>query len=715
LYPAVVSAKDETDSLNLFEPVLFHYKKYKVGSSLTGFSGLTNHNAATATNKKVWFKALRISGYARFYPYCRIMQSYYNMAPDKDHGLTLPVNVTADDGYQQPLMLLRLEANPSAKTYFQSELQFDNLLKRTTLLTDTAGRLANLYVIFKLEGSVDTRFGKIRLIAGGGANWYRLSPSSLWGYQYRDDMFERYPWEPEGHDFARYNSYYSAGDIPRDQRFGMVATQGFTLEVTNMPAGFDAALLFGKTNSSGAFYGQGVQSSVTKNPQNMIATRIGKKIADHKIGFNYFDQFGYTTNKVVYKPIAQGTDTFYVEDNRIGQTVATVDGRFDLGRLSIFTEMGAGSFLSSAYNAGLRDNAKPGVGNITRYKRNWDETLFLEITTKRSLTFLPLKVAFYRIGANVVNNSSSIVNTSVEQAKSDVNASDQYYTNYFDGMVTEIGQLANNRQGINFTTSKDFFYNKLKTKLALGMAQEIVNLAGDIRNGARAYAVAGAGADSNTKVPFTNSITFEHKLNSFTRSRFAFYQRFQGPYGRHHSIFRRSFENIAITDSIINYKKSFSTIDLELKYKLKFLGKELILSNYINCSSVQDKFSPIPVLSDKAFLRYFYEEYMMFYSIHPKITLVGFIGFERGLGNKRVEVSDANGNLITDSKGRPVADPNGKTINQVGHGYGLGLDYNFHQRASLNFRNRLFDFKDKNFTKDKFKGDEMTVELKVFF
>jgi hypothetical protein len=236
-----------------------------------------------------------------------------------------------------------------------------------------------------------------------------------------------------------------------------------------------------------------------------------------------------------------------------------------------------------------------------------------------------------------------------------------------------------------------------------------------MRNGARGYALAGATADSNTRVPFTNSITYEHKLNGFTRSRFAPYERFMGPYGRMHSIFRRAFENIAITDSIINYKKSFSTIDLQLKYKFRLFGKEMIVSNFVDFSSVQDKFSPIPVFTDKAFLRYFYEEFMAFYSIHQKITLVGFVGYETVTGNTRVEEADANGKLITDAKGRPVASPNGKTLHQVGHGYGLGLDYNFHSRASLNIRNRVFSNKDKHFTLDQFKGDEMTVEFKVFF
>ena len=698
LFPAVIFAND---SLSLLSSA-----PYKTYTGSTGF-GLPEYKKQP---KKNWFKAMRYSGWTRFYPFYRNMQESYDIPATE--GLTLPINLTANDGYQQPLMLVRLDGNPSAKTWFQTELQFDHYLLRSNITNKTLtpdGKLANLYVIFQLQGAVETKVGKFKLIAGGGANWYRLSPSTLWGYQYRDDFFERYPWEPEGHDFGRYNSFYSVGDIPRDQRFGMQATQGFILEGTNLPQGFDAALLYGKT-STGAF-----QSFLTKDPVNMFATRVGKRLGDYKIGYNYFNQYGYLDNKVDYKPIVQGTDTFYVEDNRISQVVTSVDGRFDFKTFSLFAELGMGSYFSNTYNAGLKDGAKPGVENVSRYKRDWDETMIFEISTKRQLTFIPLKLGVYRIGALVVNNSSTVANTSVEQAKPSTDTPDEYYTNYYDGMVTEVGQLANNRQGLNLFAFKEFFYNKVKTKFALGMAQEIDNLAGDIRNGGRASYVSGANPDSLTQVPFTNSITFEHKLNSLTRSRFGFFRRFTGPYGRIHSIYRRSFENIAITDSVIDYKKSFSTLDFELKYKFKFLGKEMIISAFNNFSSVQDNWSPIPVFSDKAFLRYFYHEFMTFYAVHTKITLVGFFGFEKVRGNSRTEVADANGDLIKDANGRPVADPNGKPVNQTGYGFGLGVDYNFHSRASLHLRHRWFTHEDKNFTRDKFRGNEMTLEFKVFF
>ncbi|MDF2456450.1 MAG: hypothetical protein K0R51_2443 [Cytophagaceae bacterium] len=704
LYPALLFAHVESDTLSLGKSLM--YKKYSGGPS-----AITLSNAKAAKPKRNFFKNMRYSGYARVYILHRQMQEYYNIAPT--NGLSLPVNLTVGDGYQQPLLLFRLEGNPTAKTYFQSEIQFDHrLLTRYTtgpFTSDTLGRGASLFVIFKLQGAIETKIGKFTLTAGGGANWFRISPSTLWGYQYRDDLFERYPWEPEGHDFARYNSNYATGDIPRDQRFGMQATQGFILEGTNLPAGFDAAVLYGKTQSTGGF-----QSYLTNSPQNFFAGRIGKKLGDHKIGANYFNSFGYTDNQIKYKGISMGSsDSIFVEDNRISTLIATVDARLEFKKFNIYAELGGGSYNSRQYNDGLR-KSKEGLDQASRYKGLWSETLFLEIDTKKELTYLPIKLSVYRIGQYIVNNSSSISNTSVEEAKAAPDVPNRFYTNYYDGMVTDIGQLANNRQGVNLFTNKDF--GKLKAKLGLGIAQEIVNLVNDKRNGARAYAVAGSGADTNSVItPYTNSITFEHRLNGVTRSRFGFYERFTGPYQRTHSIFRRSYDNIVITDTDVNYKKSFSTAQLDLKYKLRLFGKELLLTNFANYSSVQDDWSPIPVFTDRAFLRYFYEEFMAFYAIHPKLTIVGFWGMERVVANNRTELADANGDLITNAAGRPVADPNGKPVDQTGYGYGLGLDYNFHSSASLNIRQRWFEHKDKNFTRDRFSGHEMTIEFKVFF
>ena len=47
--------------------------------------------------------------------------------------------------------------------------------------------------------------------------------------------------------------------------------------------------------------------------------------------------------------------------------------------------------------------------------------------------------------------------------------------------------------------------------------------------------------------------------------------------------------------------------------------------------------------------------------------------------------------------------------------FGLGVDYDFTSTGSLHLRHKWFGHKDANFIKDKFKGQETYLELKVFF
>lgn len=664
--------------------------------------------SGTKKKKKKWFEGIRYSGNARFFGFYRNLDEYYNTPTGQTGVLTLPKNVSIGDGTVQPLLLLAFEGNPTANSRFKFEFNFDHLLLRTANLTDEDGRIANLFVLFNFEGGIDTRLGNFKLISGGGVNWYRLSPSTFWGYQYRDDLFVRYPFEPDINDFERYNSFYVLDDVARDARWGKQGTQGFILESTGMPYGFDAAIIYGKNTQTGGF-----QSFIVRDPQTMFATRIGKSIKKHKVGFNYFNESGSVDNTIEYDDFIQGEDTFFVDNSFTSQVIATVDARMKFKQFEIYSEIGAGSYLSNTFNRGLTNASRPGTGNISRYKREWDETVFLEVSTKKSLTGVPITLNTYRIGAKVVNVTSNVFNTSIEQAKPSPRVPDENFIDYYDGLITSINQFANNRQGANITTF--FHIGKLKSKIGLGMAQELENLAGDLRNGARANVVAGSGADSNTVVPFTNSITYHQRLVGVSRARFNFFRRFTGPYNRIMTSFRRTFENVAITDSIINYKKSFSDLEFELKHKIKVFNKELILISFTNYSSVQEKWSPIPKFNDKAFIRYFYQELLGFYGIHPKVTLVSYLGLEKVRGNKRTELADADGNLVTNTDGRPIVSPDGKPIDQNGFAYGIGLDYNFDNSASLHLRSRWYDYHDNNFTQDRFKGHEVSLEFKKFF
>jgi len=167
---------------------------------------------------------------------------------------------------------------------------------------------------------------------------------------------------------------------------------------------------------------------------------------------------------------------------------------------------------------------------------------------------------------------------------------------------------------------------------------------------------------------------------------------------------------------------------LELKYKTIVLNRPVIFVNYTQFSSVHDKLTllprayPVTILTKEhslpdtnTFFQLFYNEFTVFYNVQRRVTLVGLFGYEAALANMRTELADTNGNLITDANGRIIYSSNGKPMHQVDFGYGIGVDYNFHDRASLHVRQRWYNHKDYNFTKDKFAGNELTVELKMFF
>jgi hypothetical protein len=105
-----------------------------------------------------------------------------------------------------------------------------------------------------------------------------------------------------------------------------------------------------------------------------------------------------------------------------------------------------------------------------------------------------------------------------------------------------------------------------------------------------------------------NMISYWHQTNPFTRSRFTYFQSLTGPYDRLTSMFRRTYEKFTITDTLVDYKKSYNSLAGSVKYKINLFGKELILSAYGNYNSVSDKLSVTPKFDDKAFIRTAYVE-----------------------------------------------------------------------------------------------------------
>lgn len=393
-----------------------------------------------------------------------------------------------------------------------------------------------------------------------------------------------------------------------------------------------------------AIYGRSAQSVsfdrlALQYPSMLYAGRVDKQFGPVRIGVNYYNQWGYTDR------------VNYIDDKT---QVITGDIRFKKKGISFYTESGVGRVLNPA-------NTK-----------DWGFAFVTTFDLDKSLVKIPLQLKLYSVDINVGSLVSSSLNSNPHIISGGY-GNDPLYASAatFVNATQEVGQIANNRTGLSLKLEKAF--GRLNVNLGTAISQENQNL--------------------------FDTITIQHRVNAFSRSRFRPWYQAGGPYGTLKSVWMRTYENIYITDSVTDYKKGFNGLDLTLKYKFRIFNRALIIMNYNNYNSVQPGLSPIPQFSSKAFVKTFYEEFSMFYQLSRRYTLVGFFGVERVMANTRTRLS---------------AD-NGKPVDQLGTGYGFGIDYDFADNAGIYLRHRWMQHEDKNFVLDQFKGQETTIELKLFF
>ncbi|MEL6846337.1 MAG: hypothetical protein AAFP02_24275, partial [Bacteroidota bacterium] len=94
-----------------------------------------------------------------------------------------------------------------------------------------------------------------------------------------------------------------------------------------------------------------------------------------------------------------------------------------------------------------------------------------------------------------------------------------------------------------------------------------------------------------------------------------------------------------------------------------------------------------------------YHEFDLYYELFPKFILTGYYGIEFIKGGR-----DTDWDLES-------AQPR----NQFGQGIGLGFDWTVAENAAFYVRHRLMRFEDASFALDRYRGNETTIELKVFF
>lgn len=626
---------------------------------LYSFLFFTFHLSAQDTIvKPAPLESFSVSGNYRFFAQHRLFTNPYAYSVVNDQPLYLPNrSIIVGDASQLPELTLNLTGSPSKGTSFGTDLVVWNQNN------GNFDYYHNLQLGINLYGNFKTKFGNMAVRAGG-IHWHSMTAftmKSFAGYN-RYSIFDRNPWDPQFKNInKRYDDYYKNGAISQDTRWSQQAVQGFILDLTELPFGLTLNMLYGKTQNAGsAFRDLANVSSDSSNdnfikfydntiPNNVIAGSITKTFNKNKISLNSFNRRTYSD---------------HLATQVISNNILTSEFLFDLKRISILGEIGAGHYQDEFQDLEI------------------GEMISLKLNLKKKLTKIPIELHYYRISPSVVNNNAEFVNTSVNEAPSAAVGTDQVIG--ANGVLQQngsamlgMGQMANNRQGLNINT--EFKIKDAVVSIGNGVAKEIVNE--------------------------NNNISYGHAVNGLTMSRF---WRFSfpsniGPYNTTSVLFRNVFQTVNLNDlnnkGEVENDKYFNNIEAQIKYKLNLFGNPWHLFYLGSYNSVQTKFSPVTVFTEEAYLRFYSHQLESYYRIHPKVVISQYLGWERAIANYSTEIN------IESNKPR----------NQEGIGLGFGLDYMLAKNTAIYLRHRYFSLDDRNFELDQFTGHETTIELKIIF
>jgi hypothetical protein len=304
------------------------------------------------------------------------------------------------------------------------------------------------------------------------------------------------------------------------------------------------------------------------------------------------------------------------------------------------------------------------------------EAISIKLSTNIADKF-PLEMHVYRISPRVLNNNSVFMNSSIQQT-TQVNNLNQPVLLAVSSAILPVGQMANNRQGIDFNAQLNF--GKFKNSIGYSNSMELEEL--------------------------STSLTYSHPFNNLALSRFWRWDfpSEVGPYQNLNKIYRSVFETLNITDldstgtRPLN-KKYFNTIEINSKYKTQIAGKDLYVFYLGTFNSAQNQVSALVNFTEKALLRTYDHQLEMYLKLSPMLVWNNYVSYERVIANYSTEVD-----VITK---RPK--------NQTGYSVASGFDIQMSKNVGLYIRQRWMKYEDASFAKDKYKGWETTVELKAFF
>ncbi len=596
-----------------------------------------------------FLSGLQTGGFYRAYFWGRSMNNDYTNQNGGALGTTKTLNL--GDGNFDPMFMMYVGGAPTVNTSIGTELILANPFE--AFQGPSAGdRTFNTYFNMVLRGNTNTKFGNFGIVAGG-IQWTQLSPftfGSNVGYQ-RYSIWERRPWDPVGNVSTRYAAYYYNGTINQDQRFGTRAFKGFVINGYDMPFKTSLDFFYGKTDANAGF-----DRERLVKPKSNIGGKITKNFKNNnKISLNTFNSFIRTDS------INGSIDAQW--------NIYTTEYNFNFKGFNINGEIGFGGYESP------------------NYKRSWGEGIMVNLLTPKKYTLLPLNLRFFQISKSFTSNVAQFSNTSNREVTSGYQPQNTVVLVPFGGNMSGVGDLANNRRGAAFNTEVKVW--KLKFLGGIQMESELEK--------------------TNNK----DVLTYGHRINGLTWSRLPGifpYDPGMGPNGRVKTIYRGVYENVGVfenpTDSTALYKKHYSSLDFQIKFKTKLFNKDIYFYNLNTVMSAQNKFSAIPVFGEKAYINARYHEGEVYYHIMRDLVLSLYGGLEYVKGNKFTDTTTT----ITGVDGIT-----GKARDQLGKALGVGIDFSISTNTSIYLRQRWFSFKDKYFQDEDFIGNEATIELKIFF
>ncbi len=571
---------------------------------------------------------LNISGYYRFVTnYRHLDEAYPSMSDIRN-------NVFVGDDSQIPQLSMNIYGALNNKTSFGTDFYIWSPMTGRGMVENVKG--LNLGV--SLYGNFSTKIGNFN-VQTGGINWYMLSPftfQTVRGYN-RYSLFERNPWDPNtARISSRYEAFYSSGAMDQDQRWGQQAFQGLILTATELPQNFSGSFMYGKTQLNGGS---------APLPNLSYGGRLAKNFGKNFVAFNSFNSKTYEDS---------------TEANSIGFNIHTLQYDFTRKKNRFFGEIGGGR----AYSTATEDD--------------WGEAISLKyrrmLRKNQSLEF-----HYFRISPRVLNNNSVFINSAIApEYFATNNSATQPVLPAVASAMTTLGQLTNNRQGIELNSQVNIG-KRIKLSAGLGMASDLEKI--------------------------SSQLTYSHPVNALVLAHFWRWNfpTDVGPYGNLSRIYRSVYETVNLTDVDTAGKplhlKRYSNIEINAKYKGKVANKIFYVFFLGQYGTAQRNWSPIPVFSEEAYLRTYYSQIESYLELNSKLVLSSYFGYERILGNYDTEVDK-----ITL---RPK--------NQTGTSFALGADIRMSRNVGLYLRQRWFDYKDTSFTLDKFRGFESTVEIKIFF